>query len=90
VISYGMPAYKWNGMLLWFAAHKSHIGLYPRVSAMEAFKKELAGYKSAKGSVQFPFDEPLPIALILKILKFRMDENERKTKKKTKKKTGAF
>ncbi|HEV7231568.1 MAG TPA: DUF1801 domain-containing protein [Bacteroidia bacterium] len=82
IMSYGMPAYKWNGILVWFGAHTNHIGLYPRASGIEAFSKELSGYKSAKGSVQFPLDEPMPIALIIKIIKFRLDENASRMKKK--------
>jgi uncharacterized protein YdhG (YjbR/CyaY superfamily) len=75
VISYGMPAFKLNGMLVWFAGHSKHIGLYPRVSAMEAIQKELSNYKRAKGSVQFPLDKPLPLGLVSKIVKFRVKEN---------------
>ena len=84
VISYGIPAYKLNGMLVWFAAHTKHIGLYPRGSGIETFKKELAGYKTTKGTVQFPFDEPLPLALITKIVKFRVTENSLRAKAKKK------
>src|SRR5947208_1287685 len=54
IISYGIPAFKFYGLLVWFAGHKKHIGFYPRVSAIEAFEKELSAYKGAKGSVQFP------------------------------------
>lgn len=79
LISYGMPAFKWNGMLVWFGAHTNHIGFYPRASAIEKFKKELSGYKGAKGSVQFPLNEPLPLALIKKITQFRVEENLQKT-----------
>jgi len=75
VISYGMPAFKLNGMLVWFAAHTKHIGFYPRISGIAAFKKELSIYKVAKGSVQFPLDKPLPLGLITKIVKFRVKEN---------------
>lgn len=75
VISYGIPAFKFNGLLVWFAAHSKHIGFYPRVSAIKAFSKELSAYKGAKGSVQFPIDQPLPLGLIRKIVKFRMKEN---------------
>jgi uncharacterized protein YdhG (YjbR/CyaY superfamily) len=74
-ISYGIPAFRLNGMLVWFAAFKSHIGFYPGAGAMMAFKKELAAYKGAKGSVQFPFDEPLPLALVSRIVKFRVKQN---------------
>jgi len=80
VISYGMPAFKLNGMLVWFAAHSKHIGFYPGASGIEAFKEELSIYKNAKGSVQFPFDKPLPLALITKIVKFRETENMQKAK----------
>jgi uncharacterized protein YdhG (YjbR/CyaY superfamily) len=84
VISYGMPAYKLNGMLVYFAAHTKHIGLYPMASGIEAFKKELSIYKGARGSVQFPFDKPLPLALITKIIKFRVAENLQKATAKKK------
>ena len=80
-ISYGIPAFTLNGMLVWFAAFKNHIGFYPRTSAIAAFKKELSAYKGAKGSVQFPFDKPLPLTLISRIVKFRVKENLSKAKK---------
>ena len=75
LISYKIPAVKLNGMLVWYAAYKKHIGFYPRISGITAFKKELSGFKSAKGSVQFPHDKPLPLVLIRKIVKFRVREN---------------
>lgn len=81
-ISYGIPSFTLNGMLVWFAAFKSHIGFYPRTSATAAFKKELSAYQSAKGSVRFPFDKPLPLALISRMVKFRVKENLSKAKKK--------
>lgn len=81
-ISYGIPAFTLNGMLVWFAAFKNHIGFYPHASAIAAFKRELSGYEGARGSVQFPFDEPLPLALVSRIVKFRVKENSAKTKKK--------
>jgi uncharacterized protein YdhG (YjbR/CyaY superfamily) len=75
-ISYQMPAFKLNGrILIYFAAWKEHIGLYPTPSGTEAFKKELSQYKVAKGSVQFPLDKPIPYALIGKIVKFRSSES---------------
>lgn len=74
-ISYGMPAFKLNGMLVWFTAHSKHIGFYPRASGIAAFKKELSIYKNAKGSVQFPLDKPLPLDLIITMVKFRVQEN---------------
>ena len=84
VISYSMPAFKLDGMLVWFAAHTNHIGLYPRVSAIEAFKDELSKYKYAKGSVQFPMDKPMPLRLIAKIVKYRVVENRERAGMKKK------
>jgi len=86
VISYNMPAYKLNGILVWFAGYKNHIGFYPMASGIETFKKELSVYKGAKGSVQFPLNKPIPLALITKIVKFRVKENLEKAKNKSKKK----
>ena len=80
-ISYGIPSFTLNGMLVWFAAFKNHIGFYPRTSAIAAFQKELSMYKGAKGSVQFPFDKPLPLPLIERIVKFRVKENLSKKKR---------
>ncbi|OGY26113.1 MAG: hypothetical protein A2Z24_01805 [Candidatus Woykebacteria bacterium RBG_16_44_10] len=79
-ISYRMPSFKLNGKyLVYFAAFKNHIGFYPFPSGIEEFKKEILQYKSAKGSIQFPLDQPLPVSLIRKIVKFRIKENlERK------------
>jgi len=83
VISYGLPAFKQkSGMLVWYAAHTNHIGLYPRASAIEAFADRLEPYKFAKGSIQFPFDQPLPVDLITDIVNFRVAENAQKGKKK--------
>jgi uncharacterized protein YdhG (YjbR/CyaY superfamily) len=86
VISYGIPAYRQNGILVYFAVYKSHIGFYPTPTGIEAFKKEIAAYKWAKGSVQFPLDKPLPLGLITEIVKFRVKENSQKAKKKLKRK----
>jgi uncharacterized protein YdhG (YjbR/CyaY superfamily) len=85
VISYKMPAYKLDGMLVYFAGYEKHIGFYPMPSAIAAFRKELAVYKSAKGSVQFPVDKPLPVKLITAMIRFRVQENLAKAKAKTKK-----
>lgn len=74
VISYGMPAFKQNKVLVFFAAYKNHIGFYAAPTGHAAFKKDLAKYKQGKGSVQFPLEEPMPIALIEKIVKFRINE----------------
>lgn len=79
-ISYGMPTFTLNGNLVYFAAYKNHIGFYPVPSGIEAFKKELSVYKGAKGSVQFPIDQPIPYDLISKIVKFRVKENLKKSK----------
>lgn len=80
-ISYGIPAFTLGGLLVWFAAFKNHIGFYPRASAIAAFKRELSAYRSAKGSVQFPFDKPLPLTLVSRIVKFRVKQNLSKRKK---------
>jgi len=74
-ISYGMPAFYLQGNLVYFAAFKKHIGFYPTPSGIAAFKTELAAYKSAKGSVQFPLDQPLPLELIDRIVQYRAGEN---------------
>ncbi len=74
-INYGIPTFKLNGNLVHFAAYKQHIGFYPAPSGITAFKKELSVYKGAKGSVQFPLNQPMPLALITKIVKFRVKEN---------------
>ncbi len=79
-ISYGMPAFFLDRNLVYFAAHKSHIGFYPGATAIEAFKKEVSAYKWAKGSVQFPFDEPLPLTLVSRIVKFRVKQSLSKKK----------
>ena len=82
-INYGIPTFTLNGNLVHFAAFENHIGFYPTPSGMEAFKKELSSYKGAKGSVQFPIDQALPLPLIRRIVEFRVKENlERKQKKK--------
>jgi len=81
-ISYQMPAFRHNGILVWFGAHTNHIGFYPGAAAIATFKKELSPYKSAKGSVQFPFDETLPLSLVTRIVKHRVNEQRSKPKKK--------
>jgi uncharacterized protein YdhG (YjbR/CyaY superfamily) len=74
-IRYGIPTFQLNEKnLVHFAAFKNHIGLYPTPSAIATFKKELSGYKQAKGSVQFPLNEPIPFSLIKKIVLFRIKE----------------
>jgi uncharacterized protein YdhG (YjbR/CyaY superfamily) len=81
VISYSMPAFKYHGMLVWYGAHKDHIGLYPRNSAIAAFKHELACYKTTKGAIQFPLQQAIPAHLVRKIVKFRVKENEKSQKR---------
>jgi len=81
-ISYQMPTFFLNGNLVHFAAFKNHVGFYPTPSGTEKFKKEIAAYKAAKGSIQFPLDQPIPYELITKIVKFRVKENLAKAKKK--------
>jgi uncharacterized protein YdhG (YjbR/CyaY superfamily) len=77
-ISYQMPAYKLNGILVYFAGYTKHIGFYPCASGIANFKEEISGYKNAKGSVQFPLNKPLPLELISTIVKFRVKENRNK------------
>jgi uncharacterized protein YdhG (YjbR/CyaY superfamily) len=84
-ISYNMPAFKLHGMLVWYAGYKEHIGLYPKTTVIQAFKKDLAGYKQSKGTIQFPLDQPLPLDLITRILKYRIKENQEAKKIKMKK-----
>jgi len=74
-INYQMPTFYLHGNLVYFAAHKKHIGFYPTPSAIEAFKVQLSEYKGAKGSVQFPLDKPIPYELIREIVKFRVAED---------------
>ncbi|AWA30127.1 hypothetical protein HYN48_08570 [Flavobacterium magnum] len=74
-IGYMMPAYKLHGPLVYFSGYKNHIGFYPGASGVAHFKEELSDYKTAKGSIQFPLDQPVPIELIRKIVTFRVKEN---------------
>ncbi len=74
-ISYQTPTFYLHGNLVHFAAYKNHIGFYPGPSGIKAFQKELAKYKGAKGSIQFPLTEKMPLALIKKIVKYRVKEN---------------
>jgi len=83
-ISYQMPTFFLNGNLVHFAAFKNHIGFYPVPTGIAKFKKELSVYEQGKGSVQFPLDQPMPLDLITKIVKFRVKENLAKAKVKTK------
>ena len=84
VISYGMPAFKLNSVIVYFAGYKHHIGFYPTSTGIKNFEKEFAKYKWSKGAVQFPLDEPLPVALITKIVKFKIKEDKEKADAKKK------
>jgi uncharacterized protein YdhG (YjbR/CyaY superfamily) len=77
-ISYQMPTFYLNGNLVHFALHTNHIGFYPTPSGIEAFKDEISAYQWAKGSVQFPLDQPIPYELIRRIVQFRVEENSHK------------
>jgi len=81
-IAYGMPAYKTNKKpLVYFAAFKNHIGFYATPSGHREFMAALSRYKQGKGSVQFPFDQPIPYSLIERMVKFRVEENEKSGKR---------
>lgn len=89
-IKYGIPTFTLNGNLVHFAACKNHIGFYPAPTGMDAFQKALSAYKTGKGSVQFPLDNPMPLALITRIVKFRVKEVLEKVEaKRVRKKTAA-
>jgi len=88
-ISYRMPAFTLNGMLVYFAAHTNHIGFYPFTSALKEFRNELSAFRTSKGGVQFPYKDPLPLNLIRKMVEFRVKENLLRAEAKLlKKKTG--
>jgi uncharacterized protein YdhG (YjbR/CyaY superfamily) len=82
VISYGIPGYKYHGILIYFAGFANHISVYPAPRQHESFKKELAAYKGGKGTVQFPDDKPIQFELIKRIVKFRMKQNKLKVASK--------
>lgn len=82
VISYKMPAFKQNGILVYFAAYKKHIGFYPTGSGIEAFQHEFGDYKWSKGAVQFPINKPMPLDLITRITKFKAERDLDKVAKK--------
>jgi uncharacterized protein YdhG (YjbR/CyaY superfamily) len=81
VISYNMPAFKQNRILVYYAAYKNHIGFYPTPSGITTFESRLTNYKYSKGAIQFPIDQPLPKELIQDILRFRIEEDFLKKKK---------
>lgn len=83
LISYNMPAFKQNTNLVYYAAYQKHIGLYPTAKPLIVFAEELTQFKTSKGAIQFPIDKPLPIALIKKIVRYRVKEDaEKQTLKK--------
>lgn len=83
-INYGIPTFTLQGNLVHFAAFKNHIGFYPTPTGIEKFKDELSAYTMAKGSVQFPLDQPIPYELITKMVKYRVQENQERAQKKGK------
>jgi uncharacterized protein YdhG (YjbR/CyaY superfamily) len=82
LISYNMPSYKLNGFLVSFAAWKKHIGLYPIPAGDETFKKKISIYKEEKSTAQFPYDKPLPVKLITRLVKLRIKENKERLRSK--------
>jgi uncharacterized protein YdhG (YjbR/CyaY superfamily) len=79
-ISYGMPAFKYKGLLVWFAAFSDHCSLFPTAAVIQAFKKELKDFQISKGTIRFPLGKPLPAALVKKMVKARVAQNEQKKK----------
>jgi len=77
-ISYRMPTFKYKGPLVWFAAFSNHCSLFPGSSVIEAFKNELKGFSTSKGTIHFPVDKPLSAALVKKLVKARIAQNEHK------------
>jgi len=77
-ISYGIPAFKYKGVLIWFAAFAKHCSLFPTASVIETFESELKGFATSKGTIQFPTDKPLPAALVKKMVKARVAHIENK------------
>ena len=85
-ISYQIPAFRYHGMLVFFAGYKNHVGFYPTSSPMKVFKDRLTSYKTSKGAIQFPIDKALPLTLVKDIVKFKVKENLEKENAKLKKK----
>ncbi len=80
-ISYRMPAFKYKGVLVWFAAFSNHCSLFPTAAVIEAFRTQLKGYSTSKGTIHFPVDKPLPTALVKKLVKARVAQNESKKRR---------
>lgn len=85
VLSYNMPAFKLNGIVAYYAAHSKHVGFYPTASPIEHFQEELKDYNTSKGTVQFPFDQPIPVELVKKMILFKVNSNLQKVKMPRKK-----
>jgi uncharacterized protein YdhG (YjbR/CyaY superfamily) len=81
IISYGIPAFKHNKVLIWYAAFANHCSLFPTASVIEEFKKELKGFTLSKGTIQFPTDKPLPSGLVKKMVKARVAQIESKKRR---------
>jgi len=82
-ISYGIPAVKYKGMLVWFAAFSNHCSLFPGAGVIEEFKSELKGFSTSKGTIQFPVDKPLSAALVKKMVKARIAQKEREKQRRS-------
>jgi len=83
LISYGMPAFRMGKILVYYAAHKAHIGFYPAsTTVMQVFREELAGYETSKGAIRFPFDKGIPTELVERIIRFRLTELEEQAAEK--------
>ena len=85
-ISYNMPTFRLNGYLIYFAAYKEHVAIYPAPRGNEEFKEELASYEGGKGTVRFPLHKPIPFDLIRRIVKFRVKVNQARIEERAKKK----
>lgn len=86
LISYNMPAFKYHGILVYYAAHKEHIGFYPGSTAInDILKDDLVKYKTSKGTIQFPMDKAIPVSLVKKLVKYRVKQNIDRKKSKRKK-----
>jgi uncharacterized protein YdhG (YjbR/CyaY superfamily) len=85
-ISYGIPTFELEGNLVHFSGYQNHIGFYPGAGGIEAFQEEIAGFKTGKGTVQFPINEPIPYDLIERIVRFRVAQNREKAEAKRRKK----
>jgi len=82
-ISYGMPAFKYKGVLVWFAAFSNHCSLFPGAGVIEEFKNELKGFSTSKGTIQFPVDKPLSAALIKRMVKARIAQKEQEKQRRS-------